>query len=88
MSEVQDEDEVCLSLGEKQQPDWQAANKDNCCLCSAEITWIDYIQLICIDWKVLFIDQDNQQGVQHSLFTLSLKFSCWTSENSTEQFLS
>lgn len=49
MSEVQDRDEVCLSLGEKQQPDWQAANKDNCCLCSAEITWIDYIQLICID---------------------------------------
>lgn len=56
MSEVQDKDEVGLSLDKKKQLGWQVANKDSFCLCSAEITWIDYIQLICIDWKVLFID--------------------------------
>lgn len=46
MSEVQDRDEVGLSLGKKKQLGWQVANKDYFCLCSAEIMWIDYIQFV------------------------------------------
>lgn len=52
MSEVQDRDEIGLSLGKKKQLGWQVAKKDFFfffCLSLSELTWIDYIQLICID---------------------------------------
>jgi len=49
MSEVQDRDELGISSIKKKQLVWQVANKDNFCLFLAEIKWIDYIQLICVD---------------------------------------
>lgn len=50
MSEMQDRDEMGLSLGKKKQLGWQVASKENFfCLSLFEITWIDYSQLICID---------------------------------------
>lgn len=49
MSEVQDRDEVELSLGKKEAA-WLASSQQRIfCHSSSEITWIDYIQLICID---------------------------------------
>lgn len=68
-------DEMGLSLGKKKQLGWQVANKDNFfCLSSSEITWIDYIQLICIDWKLLSIDQDNQNGINVPCSTFPWNF--------------
>ena len=89
MSEVQDRDELGISSIKKKQLVWQVANKDNFCLFLAEIKWIDYIQLICVDWKVLFTDQDNHKAVQPSCSTFpwNLVAEHKFGENSVEEFL-